>query len=183
MLHKLKLFELTPPRLRAKMPQQIYGFKWSLHFLVRTCCSCGFNGRWHLAILPLAKPKPQQQRQHNLTLHLASPPHHTPYQPMIANKPTLPLCRRTPISSSSKGLQCLFCPRHFKNMRAMGQHSRWCDGHYHAWCRRTPFEWSPSTVIDIDRKAHVPVSIMVSLILLIVHCLIIFVPHVKYHIL
>ena len=109
----------------------------------------------------------------------------TPYTipAMIANKPTLPHCRRTPISSSSKGLQCLFCPRHFKNMRAMGQHSRWCDGHYRAWCQRTPFEWSPTAVRDIDRKAHVPVSTMVSLYLLIVHCLILFVPHVKYHIL
>ena len=90
LLHKLKLFELTPPRLRAKMPQQIYGFKWSLHFLVRTCCSCGFNGRWHLVILPIAKPKPQQQRHHNLTLHLASPPHHTSHDCQQTNTATLP---------------------------------------------------------------------------------------------
>lgn len=31
--------------------------------------------------------------------------------------------------------RCLYCPRYFNNNRAMGQHGRWCRGHYQAWCR------------------------------------------------
>ena len=172
----IQLFEPTP-KTRAKMPQQIYGFNGSLHFLVRKCCSCGFNGRWHLASCKTKTTATMTTQQPHTPHCFTSAP------AMLANKPTLSHRHRAPISSSSKGLKCLFCHCHFKNMCVMGKHSRWCDGHHRAWCRCTPFEWLPSSVIDIDRKAHVPVSTMISLYLLSVHCLILLVPHVKYHIL
>ena len=155
------------------MPQQIYGFPNGRCMF--WCVSVAVADSMAVGILPLAKTK--------TSATMTTQPHTTPCSTsapsMIANKQTLPHCRQAPISSSSKGLKCLFCPRRFKNMRAIGKHSRWYDGHYRAWFRHTPFEWSPSA-----RKAHLPVSTMVSLYLLILQeCLILLVPHFKYHIL